>query len=264
MRLLTIAALSALSASALAAPQPMQLNSEPAPLDDLKPYHPKILLLRHGEKAKDGSVGLNADGKARAECLRKVLGKKGKHRVGLIIAQDFNPETKRKKRPYDTVKPLAKDLGLEVDHECEVDDPKCVEKKVKKYVKAGGRGEIVICWKHSMLHEIAHELGSPRTAPYPDDRYDIIWTLHRNRIVTKESEQCPGLDKPRRKDPDLEVDPSLGTGWSDEDEEEEFDDEDGEEEEQVEAEEKSLDEEEKEYELFDYRSSAQLRLADVD
>ncbi|BGP19516.1 hypothetical protein JCM10213_003545 [Rhodosporidiobolus nylandii] len=222
MRFTTVGVLAALCAVVASTPPsaPPPAVDEPASVelshsqpDDLKPplFHPKVLLLRHGEKPSNkDKVGLSAVGKKRAKCLRKVLGLNGKHRVGLILAEAYNAETLRRIRPYMTVKPLADDLGLTVDTECEVDDAKCVRKKVEKYVKAGGRDEILVCWKHSMLHKIAHELGSPKTAPYPDDRYDIIWTLHKNRIVTKESEHCPGIDRPwkkGRKDPDLEIEP---------------------------------------------------------
>ncbi|GAA5916813.1 hypothetical protein JCM5296_006099 [Sporobolomyces johnsonii] len=170
-------------------------------------YHNKVLLLRHGEKGRNGETGLNIKGKKRAKCLKKFLGRQGRHHVGLILAEGYNPVTKKRRRPYETVKPLADELGLKVDTECEVDDAKCVRKKVERYAKEGGKGDVVICWKHSMLHVIAHELGAPKTSPYPDDRYDIMWTLHHNRIITKESEQCPGIDPPPTKhDPDLELD----------------------------------------------------------
>lgn len=126
-------------------------------------------------------------------------------------------------------------MGLKVDLSCEADDFECVSERVEEYAKRGGKGDVAICWvglsralfsltqttvllcgelisshpprqKHSYLHKIARELGAKKTAPYPDDRYDIIWTLTRRRIVRKESEQCPGLDPVvRRHDPDLEV-----------------------------------------------------------
>jgi hypothetical protein len=73
--------------------------------------------------------------------------------------------------------------------------------------------------KHSVLHQIAHELGAPKTSPYPDDRYDIVWTLRGNKIVKKESEQCPGIDRPYkkgRKDPDLEIPLRLNANEGDE------------------------------------------------
>lgn len=46
-----------------------------------------------------------------------------------------------RQRPFDTVSPLAADLGLKVDTSCDRDDSKCVEKVVKKYK---GSGNILI------------------------------------------------------------------------------------------------------------------------
>lgn len=45
----------------------------------------------------------------------QVFGGKGKHDIGMIISQNYNKETGVRMRPYLTVKPLAKDLGLPVD-----------------------------------------------------------------------------------------------------------------------------------------------------
>ncbi|GAA5915689.1 hypothetical protein JCM6882_004117 [Rhodosporidiobolus microsporus] len=275
-----LCAAAALSTASLAVPAPAQdvalptetleggyletVEGEEGEGDDLKKkvYHPKILLLRHGEKSKDGSVGLNEVGKKRAKCLRNVLGIKGHHRVGLILAESYNPQTRKRIRPYLTVKALADDLGLGVDTDCDVEDAKCVRKKIQKYVEKGGQGEVVICWKHSMLHVIAHELGAPKTEPYPDDRYDIIWTLHKNNIIKKESEQCPGIDKPRdkkggRKDPDLEI-PKPRHGFEEDDDEED---------EEEEAGDWAVDEYEREqtsFPVFDGAYSRQIRLADLD
>lgn len=49
--------------------------------------------------------------------------------------------------------------------------------------------------KHSFLHEIAHVLGAHKTSPYPDKRYDIVWTIVNKVLVSKESERCSGLDE---------------------------------------------------------------------
>lgn len=49
--------------------------------------------------------------------------------------------------------------------------------------------------KHSFLHEIAHVLGAHKTSPYPDKRYDIVWTIVSKVLVSKESEHCVGLDE---------------------------------------------------------------------
>ncbi|GAA5995396.1 uncharacterized protein JCM10292_005146 [Rhodotorula paludigena] len=193
-------------------------NALDGPDGDLRKYDNKVVLLRHGEKGRDGSIGLNLRGQKRAKCLRKMLGPKSKHKVGLVIAQNYNRETQRRRRPYDTVKPLAKAWDLEVNLDCEVDEPKCVRKVIEEYARKGGKGEIVVCWKHSILHKIARELGA-RTDAYPDERYDIMWTIHHNRMVTKESEKCPGLDPQHtdKHDPDLEVDFGSEFDGADED-----------------------------------------------
>lgn len=96
-----------------------------------------------------------------------------------------------------------------------------------------------------MLNVIAHELGAPKTRPYPDDRYDIMWTLHHSRLISKESEHCPGLDPKRSHD---------------DDEDEVYDRREGEEEEE------DLDGEEDELELewMFGRPDGQWSLADLD
>mgnify|MGYP000014591339 CR=1 FL=1 len=79
----------------------------------------------------------------------QLLGAQGPHNVGLILAESFDPKTKKRRRPFETVQGLAKDLGLTVDVECEVDDAKCVRRKVDAYARAGGKGDVVVCWVSS-------------------------------------------------------------------------------------------------------------------
>lgn len=144
--------------------------------------NPTVYLIRHGEKPASGN-GLSAQGQKRAQCLRTVFGGTSQYRIGHIMAQtpksgiipatfdillvtDTRLDGKRK-RPYDTVKPLADDLGLTVDTSCDRDDAKCVEDVVKGYK---GTGNILICWEHDALSEIVDELGKDDSPPsYPDD-----------------------------------------------------------------------------------------------
>lgn len=79
-----------------------------------------------------------------------MLGPKSKHKIGLVVAQNYNRETQRRRRPYDTVKPLAKAWDLEVNLDCEVDEPKCVRKVIEEYARKGGKGEIVVCWVRTL------------------------------------------------------------------------------------------------------------------
>ncbi|GAA5825045.1 hypothetical protein JCM3770_004512, partial [Rhodotorula araucariae] len=172
MHFATLIPAALLLSGTLALPAPLPCDHPAlAPADAVKSprFSNTVLLLRHGEKKRDGSVGLNAAGKRRAKCLRRLLGSSSAHNVGLILAESFDAKTKKRRRPFETVRPLARALGLRVDTECKVDDPRCVREKVERYAAEGGTGEVVVCWKHSMLHLIARELGAKAT-PYPDER----------------------------------------------------------------------------------------------
>lgn len=125
---------------------------------------PMVFLIRHGEKpADDDAPGLSTKGLQRAQCLRTVFGAGSNYHVGHIMAQAYKPGTHKpaaqplrhiygtvgrangecahldgsRKRPFDTVSPLAQDLGLEVDTSCDRNDSKCVKKVVKNYKGAG-------------------------------------------------------------------------------------------------------------------------------
>ncbi|CAI7597602.1 unnamed protein product [Penicillium bialowiezense] len=153
---------------------------------------PTVYLIRHGEKPSDGGNGLNAQGLERAQCLRSVFDKSSVYNIGYIMAQTPKSSGKRA-RPYDTVEPLAEDLGLTVDTSCDRDDPSCVKDVVDGY---SGNGNILICWEHDALTDIVKELGDKDAPSYPDDSYNIIWTdpSPYSKITEETSENCAGLD----------------------------------------------------------------------
>ncbi|KAK4046325.1 hypothetical protein OIV83_006155 [Microbotryomycetes sp. JL201] len=178
---------------------------------DKIPASSRVVLIRHAEKPKHDKPGLSRKGVKRAQCLRKALGPKSKYDFGLIIAQSYNSATGMRKRPYDTVKPLADDLGIPVRTD-ERDDPACVIRIINEFSKhEENKGkDVLICWKHSFLHVIARALGSQTKSKYPDDRYDILWVMQNRKIISKEAEHCPKLDKQHKakndkQDPDLQV-----------------------------------------------------------
>ncbi|KAJ6008557.1 hypothetical protein N7522_003573, partial [Penicillium canescens] len=95
----------------------------------------------------------------------------------------------KRARPYDTVEPLAEDLGLTVDTSCDWDDPRrgCEIQWIRQYPYMLGARR---------LTDIVEKLGDRDAPPYPDDSYNIIWTdpSPYSDITAKTSEDCPGLD----------------------------------------------------------------------
>ncbi|KAI1501837.1 hypothetical protein F5X99DRAFT_381158 [Biscogniauxia marginata] len=151
---------------------------------------PTVYFIRHGEKPAGGN-GLSPEGEQRAQCLRNVFGAGSQYNIGHIMAQTPKDNGKRQ-RPYLTVKPLADDLGLEVDTSCGRDDEECVADVVNNY---NGEGNILICWEHHQLNNLAEELGAT-IDDYPTESFDLIWTTPYDyrEIVSITSESCPGLD----------------------------------------------------------------------
>ncbi|KND92789.1 L-serine dehydratase [Tolypocladium ophioglossoides CBS 100239] len=134
---------------------------------------PTVYFIRHGEKPSDeNDQGLSAQGLQRAQCLRTVFGAASQYNIGHIMAQTPKKDGSRQ-RPYDTVAPLAGDLGIPVDTSCGRDDSDCVQNVVKSY---SGSGNILICWEHKALQDLATALGTKDVSPYPSDHFDLIWT----------------------------------------------------------------------------------------
>ncbi|PYH28932.1 putative 60S ribosome biogenesis protein Rrp14 [Aspergillus neoniger CBS 115656] len=192
-----------------------------SPTSTPNPNPPTVYLIRHGEKPPDpGDSGLNADGFKRAECLREVFGVGSPYGIGHVMAPKLN---KRKtwrisggysyfqaeqanvyvgdcsggqhRRSYETVLPVAQDLGLSVDTSCKRNHVKCVAKRIKEFK---GTGNILISWRHGKMRQIVQELGYADPPEYPDDRFDLIWTIPfpYDNITEIQSEECPELDVP--------------------------------------------------------------------
>lgn len=150
-----------------------------------------VYLIRHGEKFKDSDqTGLSARGIRRAHCLRTVFGKNG-DKIDFILAQDFKPNGKRK-RPFETVSPLAKMLDIPLDHTCDRDDEKCAAKKIQKHARRSEN--VLVVWEHKRLSDIAKRLGI-NGLQYPEKRYDVIFKLRGGKVHAIYSEECNGLDE---------------------------------------------------------------------
>ncbi|KOS23110.1 hypothetical protein ESCO_003525 [Escovopsis weberi] len=151
-----------------------------------------LYLIRHGEKPEDDDqIGLSTQGMMRAQCLRDVFGANSTYNITYIMAQTPK-DTGKRRRPLDTVTPLAQDLGITVDISCDRDDNKCVKDVVEAY---DGPGNILVCWEHKQLNNIVKELGGD-IDQYPSDHFDLIWTDPSpfDEITSITSEMCPGID----------------------------------------------------------------------
>ncbi|KAL4896511.1 hypothetical protein BDV59DRAFT_198878 [Aspergillus ambiguus] len=155
--------------------------------------HPTVYFIRHGEKPDDpDDSGLNADGFKRAQCLRDVFGPHSRYHIGYIMAPKVSRRGKHR-RSYETVLPLARDLGLDVDTSCKSTQVRCAARKVRAYK---GSGNILIAWRHSQMREILRKLGDSKAPAYPEERFDLIWDVpypYQN-ITGMRSEECPELD----------------------------------------------------------------------
>ncbi|EHK39616.1 uncharacterized protein TrAtP1_006887 [Trichoderma atroviride] len=151
-----------------------------------------VYFIRHGEKpSDDDDPNLSAQGLERAQCLRTVFGASSQYNIGYIIAE--KPKSDSRLRPLDTVTPLAQDLGLTVDTSCGKTKSDCVADLVSGY---NGSGNILICWEHSELTNIADAMGIKKPPTYPDDSFNLIWTSPApyTAVTSITSENCPGLD----------------------------------------------------------------------
>ncbi|EPQ26869.1 uncharacterized protein PFL1_05504 [Pseudozyma flocculosa PF-1] len=163
----------------------------------------QIFLIRHGEKVKHDKTGLSPKGKQRAKCIKRKFSK-GQRKVDFIITQSFL-ENGRRKRPFWTVEPLARKLGVSIHHGCDRDDAACAARIALRQARQGQN--VLISWEHKRLTDIGKALGV-RGIEYPEDRFDVLYTLQLRRDGLKGgplklsdvvSEQCSGLDRKYRK-----------------------------------------------------------------
>ncbi|KAE8342583.1 hypothetical protein BDV24DRAFT_162473 [Aspergillus arachidicola] len=176
-------------------------------------------MIRHAEKPDDGSPHLSSRGLARAQHLRHFFGRDSGFDIGYIIAEhpeqgssthigfDFQAGSTycgasphpglyikltslyldSRLHPYETVKPLADDLGVTVMFNTSIDrdDAAGVASAVNEY-KGAGNGNILICWEHHNLSDIAKALGIKGFAEgsggsgevkYPGSHFDLVWVV---------------------------------------------------------------------------------------
>ena len=130
-----------------------------------------IILIRHGEKISDDYTDLSPEGQARAECLPELF---TQDKLGYTPDKIYaNERTATSTRPYDTVTPLAKYLGLEIEEfkkssskKLLLEDAK-LSKTSKKIIKdfvintllKDEHEIILVCSSHQIIPVISDLLG---------------------------------------------------------------------------------------------------------
>lgn len=150
-----------------------------------------VMVIRHGEKPDDSTTGVDANGNEDDSSLTEIGWERahrlvelfdqatGSTRPGLarpksIYAAGAN-DNGRGQRTRETVRPLAEQLGVPVN----TSFGKGEEKALVEHVLSQP-GPTLIAWQHSEIPAIAEAFPSLTPNPpseWPDDRFDVIWTL---------------------------------------------------------------------------------------
>ena len=128
----------------------------------------RIVIIRHAEKPASPEPHLAIRGKMRAIGLSRLLPK--------IVKPDFifaSTSTRHSERPYQTIRPTADKLKLDVITKYA---DKATKKIVKELRKKKFKGKtILICWHHGQMPKLIRELGQRSPYPrWPDGLFDRI------------------------------------------------------------------------------------------
>jgi hypothetical protein len=146
-------------------------------------------MIRHGEKPPADGIRLSAAGTWRANHLPGVFGPQSNFNIGYILAEKPNeglcsrflvsiwdpnvpPEDGHDERPYLTVLPLANSLELKTaDNSFDIRFKRDKSQKVADAVNNfQGPGNILICWEHKALTDLAAAIGVTNPPEYDGTR----------------------------------------------------------------------------------------------
>jgi len=140
-----------------------------------------ILILRHAEKPKDSSnENLSTKGYERAAALVYYFlhNFPGTDHIFAAGIGKHSPSN----RPIETITPTAHRLYLIIHEEFLKDQFRAMVKHIlanDKYINK----QIIICWEHTDIEAIATAFGAlhvPKAAPWPENRFDLVWQLSSN------------------------------------------------------------------------------------
>jgi phosphohistidine phosphatase SixA len=159
------------------ADRPRGVTSEPAGPTE-------VLIIRHGEEPKDGPH-LDDQGRARAKALVKLFQDPFSMPTALFAAKS----SKHSERSVETLEPLAKALGVEIDTRFSDEEVNKIANSVLHGARHAG-GNVIICWHRETIRELASALGVANPPEWPSEQYDHIWRISfsKDRKVTMTDE----------------------------------------------------------------------------
>jgi hypothetical protein len=145
----------------------------------------RILLLRHAEKPdEDSDPNLSTRGFTRAAALSvSIPAMFG--RPAFIVA---TKTTEKSARPVQTVTPLASTLRLEVHDSHKDEEFQAVADALLSHEKFRDE-QVVVCWHHGKLPQLAKALGVVDPPSWEDDVFDRFWLIEFDGEEAKLAEQ---------------------------------------------------------------------------
>lgn len=165
----------------------------------------RIVFIRHGEKPYDANIlVLDATGWIRAEALAPFLSYNFAPFEELYAAADHSEASNHSARSISTLVPYA--LLHQMPIFAPVDSK--ASKELANYLKNSKAKNILVAWEHKRIRDVIAHLGYPEKdlPSYPDNSFDLIWTLTRHGNTQSLQQECQDLlygdscaDSPRQK-----------------------------------------------------------------
>lgn len=140
----------------------------------------RVIIIRHGEKlghpaidAEDDGPDLSPKGHVRASALAKYI-------PFTFGNPDFlfaTAASKHSNRPVETIKPISKELGIEINEKYSDGEYQNVADEILGNPIYSGK-LILICWHHGMIPKLISALGGiPPVDPWADFVFDRVWQV---------------------------------------------------------------------------------------
>jgi hypothetical protein len=132
----------------------------------------KIILMRHAEQDDNSGPHLSLKGKTRALALPPEFVRDFGKPVAIYAMKQHRDKTSN--RPVETMKPLSKYFGVEINDSYEKNE---IEMAIKEILERYKSGIVVLCWQHDELKDAAKQLGINNTPTWDSKDYDHFWVI---------------------------------------------------------------------------------------